>query len=174
MHRTRSGGYISAKLDASFGRQNDNASPSARPPPPEGRWPGLVPSGEFSSKMGCKAASVRAPVDRSTGTPALQSRLRPTLRQVSTASAPRAFAVTTLRSAPPVRGETGRAHRGDLPDGLSEIFCDGAGQVFADLPVGRFSVVVCEAGRCFAARLCCICSSRDSPPLAPTGPTAPV
>ena len=60
--RTRSGGYISAELDASFGRQNDTTSPSAPASPKV--LPDLVPSGQFRRRQ-LAAPSVRAPVDRS-------------------------------------------------------------------------------------------------------------
>jgi hypothetical protein len=78
--RTRSGGYISARLDASFGRQNDTTSPSATIFAKGLAGPRTIR--RVSSKMGCSAVRPRA--GRSlTERPALQSLARPTLSRPS-------------------------------------------------------------------------------------------
>jgi hypothetical protein len=57
-----------------------------------------------------------------------------------------------LQRPAPFSGGTGRGCRGDLPDGLSEIFLQAGldsemTDLMTDLPVGQFSVVICKAGK---------------------------
>ena len=161
-------GCISARLDASIGAPGPHDfAVRARLAPKV--LPGLVPPGEFWQRQ-LAASFVRAPADRSRETrPAIPLRARrcrvhripPRVRDDS-------------RSAPHPGG-TGRACRGDLPDGLSEIFLsDGLDRFFADLPVGQFSVVVCEAGKVLCRLAMLHLQFSRSRLLAPTRPTAPV
>jgi hypothetical protein len=78
--RTRLGGNISTKLDASFGRQDHTTSPSATVSAKGLAGPRTIR--RVSSKMGCSAVRPR-PGRSLTEKPALQSRLRPTLSRPS-------------------------------------------------------------------------------------------
>src|ERR1700694_4058680 len=67
-----------------------------------------------------------------TGTPALQSHCAPDA--VASTASHRAFVTTRAQ---PLFGGDGRIAKGDLPDGLSEIFLrEGLDRFFADFPVG--------------------------------------
>ena len=104
---------ISARLDASMGRQDHTTSPSA-PVLPE-ISPGLMHPNQFQQRQ-LAAPFVRAPDDRS------RRAIRPAIPCAPDAVASIASHRAFVTCATPLVGRDGQISKGDLPDVLSEIF----------------------------------------------------